>query len=304
MVRRILRTLVLVVLAVICTFTATAQLPDLVLLSDDGFSSDCLFQGRTAATFVVFPDCDACIEVTNWLYRAAEAFPEIQFFLVSPENATEFADTHQATVNALADPGGAFGATFHIQHVPATLLFINGANIARLDWSFTEGELLRALAESLLVDFRVPEIKDLRGERPSDFTAVDLQGSPVSLSTMQPPYVISFLSLECSPCWEALEPLAEISMELPVALVSIPGSQSDLSEENSQRLASFESTCPQHAVQIFVPSTLDVLKDYHLVTSPTFFLVDGDGLIAEMWSGREVIPQLLKSVQSVLESMQ
>jgi len=287
----------------LCCLLVVAQTPLFTTLSGEEITADCLFRDRTAAAFVLLPDCDACSKVVDWLRHAAEAFPEVRFFLISPERTPEFAAAKSAQLDALIDPGGAFGAAFRVQQVPAILLMVSGANVARLDWPFTEGQLLRALAESLLVDVSVPDTSELRGEPAIDFAAVDLRGKAASLSVIQRPFLIAFLSLACTPCWEALAPLAAIAEEVPVALVTISGSENSLTREHSERLADFEQACSQGTVRVLIPTSPDVLEYYHLATSPTFLLVDSDGVIARIWEGREVIPQLRESLKSALESI-
>lgn len=285
-----------------CSLLLVAQIPDLASVTGDPVASETLFSGRTVAAFVLLPGCDACPEVVGWLKHAAEAFPEISFSLLSPENTPELSAAEDEAINVLVDPDGAFGSLFQVERVPSVLVMVEGANVSRLDWPFTEGQLLRKLAESLSVHIIVRNTSDMLGRTAPDFDASDLEGNRLRfLGSEGSPQLLAFLSLGCDPCWEALPVLGQISELVSVDVIAIPESEDGDISEYVDRLESFVSDCTAGSARVLVPHTpADVLDMYELSMSPSFFLVDYRGVISGLWEGREVVPALLESVRSTL----
>ena len=89
-----------------------------------------LSQGRWALGFVIIPGCPACEGVITWFGRAGQAFPEINFLLVThaatPE-FTSFVNEHAASVPVLLDSDGSLGGSLGVTRAPTVFLIMEGA---------------------------------------------------------------------------------------------------------------------------------------------------------------------------------
>ncbi|MGC9075349.1 MAG: TlpA family protein disulfide reductase, partial [Candidatus Bipolaricaulaceae bacterium] len=150
--------------------------------------------GRWALLFVVIPGCPACEEVLPWFTRAAQAFPEIRFLLVAPAATPELTSL-VGDLPVYIDEGGALGWELGVRRAPAVLLSVEGVIIDRLDWPFTEGKLLRSLAESLLVEIEMPNPKELLGQPAPEFSGLDLEGQKITFAELPRPLLLVFVSL-------------------------------------------------------------------------------------------------------------
>lgn len=252
-------------------------------------------QGRWAVGFVVLPGCPACEKLIAWFERAAEAFPEIRFLLVAPEATPELEALVQGQV--LLDRGGVLGGSLGVKRVPTVFLSVEGVHVTRLDWPFTEGALLRALAESLLVKIKLPNPKELLGEPAPGFSAHDLQDTGVRLSDLPRPLLLAFIDPGCPPCWEALPVLAEVAREVAVGLVAFVR-EAGLSQADRERLEGFQRGVEERPVAVLLVQDLAVLSAYKVARSPTYILLDGKGVVAEVWEGR--VAKLVEEVRAAL----
>jgi len=171
----------LVLRALVCD----AQPVSDILLPLDGemFSTEEFSSGRYALAFVVVQGCPACMQSVPWLWRAAEAFPEIRFILVTPESSIEFQSEDSGGISVLLDQEGKLGGAFQIHRVPEVSFLVEGVIVKEVGWPFSEGELLRACAESLLIEIQRPEhpswiVKGWGASPPGSRSLVRLEASP------------------------------------------------------------------------------------------------------------------------------
>ncbi len=264
--------------------------------------------GRWALLFVVIPGCPACERVLPWFSRAAQAFPEIRFLVVAPAATPELAGL-AGDLPVYIDEGGALGWELGITRAPAVLLSVEGVIIDQLDWPFTEGQLLRSLAESLLVEIRLPSPRELLGRPAPEFTAVDLNGEEISFSGLPRPVLLVFFDPGCPPCWETLPLLGELSQNVAIVLI-VAAREARISEVDRRRLMEFVKGVEERGGSAFV--VLDpwvegkgftILQAYTVGRSPTFILIDGKGVIAGVWEKihSEKLSDVVDEVQTALQ---
>jgi len=248
-----------------------------LMLEGEPFSSDEFDVGRYALMFMVPDECSACETSLPWLQHAAEAFPEIRFLLVSPVPLPEACSEW---ISVLIDSEGRLGGAFGIDRVPEISLLVEGVRVKEVDWPFTEGGLFRACAESLLIEILRPDPRTLLGEVAPAIDAVKLDGVEVSIVELQGPQLLVFFRVGCSTCWETLEPLGELSAELPVVLIAMSSSDAGISDSDREKLRRFEQAA---GLTVILGYGAQIPQDYNLAISPTFCLVDSAGLVAEIW---------------------
>jgi len=262
-------------------------------------------QGRWALLFVIFPGCPACEQAVDWFGLAAEAFPEIQFLLVTPEFTPEFnalVKEHSPGIRVFLDQGGEVGASLELTQAPILVLSAEGVGIARLDWPFTEGKLFRKLAESLLIEVEprteLPNPKELLGQLAPSFSAPDLWGSEVSLAELPRSVFLVFFNPSCPSCWRCLPILAQLAEETAVALVvRVP--ESGLPVTDQERLESFQRRLKEKPVYVLLVQGSEALEAYKLAVSPTYFLINGKEVIVGVWEGKVQVEELLDAVRNL-----
>jgi peroxiredoxin len=268
-------------------------------LSVDTIALTDLAQGRWAVAFVVVPGCPACEEFIEWFLRAAQAFPEVRFLLIAPAATAELKDHVQDQIQVLIDSGGTLSGWFGVRRAPTVILSVEGLHVARLDWPFTEGFLLRHLAESLLMAVELPNPMELLGQPAPGFSARDLGGKESGISALTRPLLLTFIDANCSACWETLPVLAELAKEVAVALVVLV-SEGEISTADRERLEQFLLAAEQRAVAVLVVQDLGVLRAYKVVRSPISFLIDEKEVIVGIWEGRRDGEELLEAVRAAL----
>ena len=261
--------------------------------------------GRWALLFVVIPGCPACEKVLPWFSRAAQAFPEIRFLVVAPEVTPELAGL-AGELPVYIDEGGTLGLELGITRAPTVLLSVEGVIINQLNWPFTEGQLFRSLAESLLVEIRLPSPRELLGQPAPEFTAVDLNGEEISFSGLPRPVLLVFFDPGCPPCWEILPLLGELSQNVAIILI-VAAKEARISEVDRRRLMEFVKEAEEQGGSAFVVLDLwvkgkgfTILQAYTVGRSPTYILIDGKGVIVGVWEGKVEEEKLVEEVRSVL----
>jgi len=245
--------------------------------------------GRWALLFVVIPGCPACERVLPWFSQAAQAFPEIRFLVVAPAATPELtglAGDHLIYV----DRGGVFGASLGVKRAPTALLLARGAIVRRLEWPFDETKLKESLLE--LLALQVPDPQALLGKSAPGFTAKGLTGEPISLESFSKPLLLVFFNPACPGCWEDFPVLVELSREVGIAVLAV----GKLSAEEVERL---KSTAGERIVVLF-SEEIRILEAYQVMRSPTYFLLDGKGVVVWVHEGNLVVSAVEK-VREVLK---
>ena len=182
------------------------------------------------------------------------------------------------------------------------VLSAEGVGIARLDWPFTEGELFRKLAESLLIEVEpraeLPNPKELLGQLAPSFSAPDLSGSEVSLAQLPRPVFLVFFNPSCPSCWGCLPILTQLAEETTVALV-VHVAEGGLPVTDRERLESFQRSLKEKPVYLLLAQGSKALEAYKLAVSPTYFLINGKGVIVGVWEGQVQVEELLDAVRNL-----
>ncbi|MGC8963345.1 MAG: redoxin domain-containing protein [Candidatus Bipolaricaulaceae bacterium] len=250
-------------------------------------------RGRWALLFVVIPGCPACEEVLPWFTRAAQAFPEIRFLLVTPAATPELTSL-AGDLPVYIDHGGLFGASLGVKRAPTAIFLAAGTPISRLDWPFDEASFEKGLKE--LLAHPVPDPFALLGLPAPAFSAPNLDGQTVSVAELSKPLLLAFFNPRCPACWEDLPSLAELSKDVFVGLLAF-------GELTAGERAHLRALCEKASSQKFVvlmATSFEVLEAYQVVRSPTYFLLDGKGVV--VW-GKEGSKGLVEEVQRELRAL-
>lgn len=267
-------------------------------------------QGRWALGFIVSPGCPACEKVVEWFEQAAQAFPEVKFLLIAsaatPE-VRELVKTHAPEIPVLLDQDGVLGIELEIKRAPTVFLSAEGMYITRLDWPFTEGKLLRELAQSLLIKF--PNPRDLLGKQAPNFSAVNLNGDKIGLADFPRPLLLAFLAANCPSCWDVLPSLLELPNDVAAGIV-IPVRQSRLSTEHWEKLEQFQQKASEQGKQVAVvldkwskEGGFKILLAYKIKATPTFILVGKENIIDWVLEGPIEGGDLADAIAKALKGM-
>ncbi len=246
--------------------------------------------GRVAALFVVLPGCPACEQAIGWLNQARQAYSDLNFLLICPWLTDELQTAaEEADLPLGVDDGGRMGAGLGVTRAPTAVFFLDGVPLSRLDWPFTEQELLESLAE-LAAAPREGPWPYLGEEVPlGSFTSLDAR--TVDLDEQPGPFLVSFFNPLCPPCWDALPALVELGEEVPVVLVvSVPEALSE-DERESLREAGLVTVRDEHGG---LAQTLAVR------VSPTHVIVDQEGVIRWVHEGTGELEELRSAVLAAL----
>lgn len=282
----------LVNLAQVCPPIPTFQTLDGEIITTVDFA-----RGRWALGFIVIPGCHACEEVVKWFGRAAKEFPEIHFLLITSEDTPDLKGimrTHAPEVQILLDPEHLLATWIEVERVPTVFLSVEGIFITRLEWPFSEGELVQEIAKSLLIEIESPDPRELLGQPAPEFSSVDLEGNEVELGDLPQPLLLVFFEPRCPPCWDALPALAGLSGEVALGVViKVKEPELPLSEAHQEQLRLFlqiaEERGKERAAVILDRWTDEkgfrITRAYKVGTIPTYILIDGRGVITWIWEG-------------------
>jgi len=141
--------------------------------------------------------------------------------------------------------------------------------------------------------------KALLGERAPAIEGVELDGEEVSVNELPKPHLLVFLRIGCSTCWEALVPLSDLSSKVSVVLIAVSSTEEGIADSDRERLGQLRQEMTDGRASILVAHGAAILRDYGLATSPTFCLVDNQGLIAGVWEGQLDRAALLERLPAV-----
>ena len=178
-------------------------------------------------------------------------------------------------------------------------LDVDGMYVGRLDWPFSEEELLRALAKSLLIPIGFANPKELLGQLAPDFSSLDLAWKEIALSDLPRPLLLVFLGLGCPSCWERLPTLASLSEEVAVSL-AVPVGEMGLSKADRERLEAFLESGNGRSVTVLLAEGFGALRAYKVVESPTYILIDKEGVVNWVSEGHVERQELWDAVRAAL----
>ncbi len=246
-----------------------------------------LTRGRWGILFVVIPSCPVCVEGVAWLGEAQRAFPDLDLLLVGPWRTEELeALSSEVRLPLLVDEGGRMGAGLGVQRAPSLVLLLDGRPHGRLDWPFTEAELVRGLEELAAAPREGPW--QFLGSPVPLGEARMLPGDPVNLDELPRPLLVLFFNPDCPPCWDALPGLIKLREKiLPVVVVL---SSHALAGTNGERLR-------ETGLKVVVDGR-ELARRLAVRVSPTFLIVDQEGVIRWVHEGAAELGELGRAVMA------
>ena len=246
-----------------------------------------LVRGRWALLFVVLPGCPACEDAIGWLGEVYHAYPRIEFLLVAPwTNAELEAAASKRGLPLAVDEGGRMGAAWGVRRAPTVVLLLDGRPHGRLDWPFTEAQLVRGLDE-LAAAPREGPWQFLGAAVPLGETRT-LEGEPVNLDEFPRPVLVLFFNPLCLPCWEALPGLVDMKEKiLPVVVVL---ASHVLSADDRERV---------REAGLVVVCDGDLARRLAVRVTPTYLILDRQGAICWVDEGMVEPAELERAVLAV-----
>ena len=234
-----------------------------------------LARGRWGVLFVVAPGCPACVEAAAWLGEARRAFPHLDLLLVGRWRTEELeALSSEAGLPLLVDEGGRMGAAWGVRRAPALVLLLDGRPHGRLDWPFTEDELLLGLEELATAPREGPW--QLLGAVVPLGMGRALDGEMADLDALSRPLLLVFFNPLCPPCWDALPGLTGLREKiLPVVVVLAPHA---LSADGLERLR-------EAGLTIVYDDERDLVRTFVVRATPTYVILDREGVIRWVHEG-------------------
>ena len=198
-----------------------------------------LARGRLGGLCAVLPGCPACEDAIGWRGAVYHAYPRVRLLLVSPSTNAE----------------------------------LEAASV-RLDWPFTEAELVRGL----------DELATAPREGPWQFLGAvvplgmgrTLDGEIADLDALSRPLLLVFFSPDGPPCWDALPGLVELTEKiLPVVVVPTLHA---LSADDRERLS-------EAGLLVVYDGERDLVRTFAVRATPTYVILDAEGVIRWVHEG-------------------
>ena len=246
--------------------------------------------GLWAIMFLEGSMCEPCEEALPWAIHAQEAFPEFRVVLSFPGDVQEVPLDLLSGLEFFIDADGAFGGDLSISYVPSLLVFASGRLLSRLEWPFSEGDLLRGIAEASITAPLLLSPSVLVGARAPAFQALDPSNAIVSSANLSEPYLLSFLSPDCPACWESLRNLSRVADAIPVVVLLVSNSR-DLTEQQRAELVVYGEDSEQLSI-LFINDP-ETLRSYGISRTPTYFSIDAEGFICAAEEGYVARDELL-----------
>jgi hypothetical protein len=232
--------------------------------------------GRWALLFLP-QDCSGADSARAWFATASTAFPEMQFAIVTrgagvPEEVVASVDGTPGGVRLLADPNWLLAESLELTEYPMCMASVDGVFVRELAWPFTEAELVRILAEALLVEVSIPDPDVMIGQQAPGFWFSDDTGATRSFSSLSLPALLIFVNPFCNPCLDVIPLGADIPDILTVVVV-VAATGEPITDTQMAELAALRVDLGgDRATTAF--AARDVLPAYNIARSPTLVLVD------------------------------
>ena len=173
---------------------------------------------------------------------------------------------------------GGWERRWGVRRAPNLVLLLDGRPHGRLDWPFTEDEIVRGL-EVLAAAPREGPRQFLGAVVPLGMGRT-LDGHIADLDALSRPVLLVFFNPDCPPCWDALPALVELSEEIQVVLaVTAPHA---LSEDDRQVLRGA-------GLKAVLDDEGRLARRLAVRVSPTFLIVDQEGVIR--WAHEGIVDQ-------------
>ncbi|MGY4706822.1 redoxin domain-containing protein [Candidatus Bipolaricaulota sp. J31] len=256
---------------------------------------DNLYEGKWCLAFVVAPECLACAVAIGWLkaWQEEQTASRIQVALVVPWDTPELRESLEGVpFPVIVDPELVLASWFKVKVAPTVALFAEGAYNEVLTWPFTEGELRGKLRE--LQRFVIPRPQDLLGNPPPELVGTDLAGRKMSSGDIPHPALLFFFSPTCPACRASLETMDDLSRLLPVVLVVLTKGH-ELTPEDIGELKDLQERYGEKLIVVLLGDReKEVMDRYRIRWTPTFFLVDAEGMLRKVWEGpsETLVPEL------------
>jgi thiol-disulfide isomerase/thioredoxin len=244
-----------------------------------------LLIGIRAFAFIVQAECSACEQVVQWFADAAKAFPEIQLAFVSPSPATESVETSGGAIPIIPDKDGLLAVALGVARAPTVIVASDETTVARLDWPFSREDLFDVLTAQRPRNTDAPNPEPHLTTRSKELVTVNLHGKRTALVDLPFPMLVAFLNLGCPACMDLLPLLQRVSADISTALVAIPPAHGGLSTAERQSLETLQEETRPHSVVVLIDASDRSSERTTPLVSPTFLLVDRNGVIIGQWEG-------------------
>ena len=242
-----------------------------------------LHEGYWVVMFAVSPDCPACETAISWLGHGITIDPKINCVILCPWLTEDLElSAGAAQVGIFVDDGGQLGASLDVEQAPTAIFFLDREELGRLDWPFTEDELIQEI-ERLSVVPRTGPWEHLGEEYSSAGLISMLRGRMIDLSDIPYPWMLSFYRPLCQACQNGIAALTQLAEEIGVIVaVTDPDSMS----------ADDRALLINPKIKVVLDETGELQRRYDVRAAPTHLLVDEDGQICWIQEGILRLEQL------------
>jgi hypothetical protein len=260
--------------------------------AEDASSAD-LMKGVWVVLFGKRSECLDCDQALAWIADGQEAFPEFSFTVSISGLGGELAQTIPSGVTLYSDSYGQLRTKYSVGEIPTIIILAQGLAIRVLEWPFTRGGILRALAEAVLIAGHIPKHVDLLGMQLPEFSAVDLDGNAVVSGDLEFPVVLGFLKPGCASCPGSAPTICSISGAVNAVLL--------LSYAVGDALEQFVTnpdlaTCSD--VTIWIVDERDFVPKFGITRSPSYFYISEEGVVQRIHSGYATESEILELLES------
>jgi len=234
-----------------------------------------LHEGYWIVMFGVSPDCPACEDAIAWLGRASGTSPQINSVLLCPWLTDELeTSANAAQLRIFVDAGGQLGDSLGVEQAPTVVFLLDREELGRLDWPFTEDELVQGI-EELGASQRSGPWANL-GEGVSLGPIATLRAGSMNLDNIPSPWLLSFYSPLCPACQNGVPALTQLSREIRVVLAVV--NPDSLSLNDHALLNGPE-------LRVVLDDTGDLARNLDVRVTPTHMLIDEDGKLSWIQEG-------------------
>ena len=259
-------------------------------------SSANLISGVWAVLFAARSGCTPCEDAIAWLADGREAFPEFGYAVSIPRSGEDAGSTIPDGIVLHNDSYGQVRSKYIVTEVPTLIVLANGLAIRTLEWPFTRGGLLRALAETSLIADRVPVHVDLLGMQVPEFSALDLKGNTVGSGDLQFPVVLGFLKPSCASCPGSAPTICSIAEIVNTVLLL-----SDADDDALEQFAANPDLASCSDLTTWIVEERSFVPAFGITRSPTYFYIReerGEGVVHRVHSGYATETELLELLES------
>lgn len=218
-------------------------------------------------------ECEEDAQIIDIMDVCQQAFPEFGF--ASTTKLPEEIATSEVIFDV--DPSGYYRRFYAVEQQQSLVVIAQGLGIKRLQWPFTLGEALKAIAQASLIAMTVPERVDLTGMEAPNFFATDQLGRHLSLANLEFPVLLAFMNTSCPGCHASVPALCSMKERMRVHLL-ISGDEKE----------GFDALLRDPECSYLIPwfiDNSDFLFNYSLRWVPSYVYIDETGIVAGIHEG-------------------